>query len=120
MNSWSVWVFNAMMVLMLLYRCETWTVQRRQVFISKLQAFEMMCLRKVQGVTRMDRVRNEEAREALGQETVIEMVKEKQRKWKVKLEQMKYDRLVKVVYEEKPKGKRPRGRPRNRWCENLS
>ena len=60
------------------YGCETWTVQRRHV--SKLQAFEMMCLRRVQGLTRMDRVRNEEVREALGLEAVIEMVK-KQSNW---------------------------------------
>ena len=31
-------VFNAMVVSTLLYRCETWTVQRRR--ISKLQAFQ--------------------------------------------------------------------------------
>ena len=113
-----MWVFNAMVVPTLLYRCETWTVQRRHV--SKLQAFEMMCLRRVQGLTRMDRVRNEEVREALGQEAVIEMVKEKQRKWKAKLEQMKDNRLVKIVYEEEAKGKRLRGRPRKRWRENFS
>ena len=95
-----------------------WTVQRRHV--SKLQAFEVMCLRRVQGLTRMDRVRNEEVMEALGQEAVIEMVKEKQRKWKAKLEQMRDNWLVKIVYEEVAKGKRPRGRPRKRWRENFS
>ena len=59
-------------------------------------------------------------REALGQEAVIEMVKEKQRKWKAKLEQMRDNRLVKIVYEEEAKGKRLRGRPRKRWWENFS
>ena len=59
-------------------------MQRRHV--SKLQAFEMMCLRRVQGLTRTDRVRIEEVREALRQKVVIEMVEEKQRKWKAKLE----------------------------------
>ena len=68
----------------------------------------------------MDRVRNEEVREVLGQEAVIEMVKEKQRKWKAKLEQMRDNRLVKIVYEEEAKGKRPKGRPRKRWQENFS
>ena len=75
-----MWAFNAIVVLTFLYGCETWTVQRRHV--GKQQAFEMICLRRVQGLPRMDSVRNEEVREALGQEAVIEMVKEKQRKWK--------------------------------------
>ena len=50
---------------------------------------------------------------------MIEMVTEKQRKWKAKLEQMRDNRLVKIVYEEEAKGKRPRGRPRKRWRENI-
>ena len=53
-------------------------------------------------------------REALGQKAVIEMVKEKQRQWKAKLERMRDDRLVKIVYEEEAKGKRPKGH------ENIS
>ena len=56
-------VFNAM-VPTLLFGCEAWTMQRRHE--SKLQAFEMMCLRRAERVTRMDRVRNREMREALG------------------------------------------------------
>ena len=44
----------------------------------------------------MHRVRNVEVREALGQKVVIEIVKEKQRNWKAKLEQMSEDRLEKI------------------------
>ena len=60
-------VFNAMVVPTLLYGCESWTSQRR--YESKLQAFEMACLRRIEGVTRMHRVRNVEVREALGQKS---------------------------------------------------
>ena len=45
-----------------------------------------MRLRRVQGLTKMDRLRNEKVREALRQEAVMEIVKEKHRKWKAKLD----------------------------------
>ena len=46
-------------------------------------------------------------REALEQKAVIQIVKVKQRIWKAKLEQMSEDRLVKRVYIEEARGKRP-------------
>ena len=110
-------VFNAMVVPTLIYGCDTWTMQRRHE--SKLQASEMMFLRRVEGVSRLDRVKNEDVRRSLGQEAVVDMVKEKQRRWKVKMEEMNADRLVKQVYEEEMTGKRPRGRPKKRWTENF-
>ena len=36
----------------------------------KLQACELMCLRRVEGATRLDRMRNEDERRTLGQEAV--------------------------------------------------
>ena len=69
-------------------------------------------------MTGMYRVRNKMVRKAVGQETVMGMTKEKQRKWKAKwngmemkwkgkLEQMSEDRLVKKVYVEEARGSRP-------------
>ena len=68
----------------------------------------------------MDRVRNVEVRKALGQEAVMDIVKNKQKKWREKLEEISEDRLVKKVYMEEARGRRPRGeaeaKPRPRNC----
>ena len=64
-------VFNAMVVPTLLYGCKTWTVQKRHE--SRLQACEMMCLRRIEGVSRLDRMRNEVIRQSLGQVAVVDM-----------------------------------------------
>ena len=68
---------------------------------------------------RMDRVRNEAVRRSLGQEAVLDIVKEKQRRWKVKVEEIDGDRLVKQVYEEGNDRKETENRPRKRWTDNF-
>ena len=110
-NSTKMRVYNAMVLPTMLYGCETWTLQKRHE--GKLQALEMRYLRRV-GVTRVDRVRNEDVRQA-----AILDVKAKQIAWKIKLEQMNDDRLVNCVYEEDVPGKRQRGCTRKRWHENF-
>ena len=50
-----------------------------------------MYLRRVEGVTRLDRVRKEDGRRPLGQVVVIDIVKKKQRRWKVRMEEMNGD-----------------------------
>ena len=110
-------VYNAIVLPTMLYGSETWTVMKRHE--SRLGATEMAYLRRVEGVTRMDQVRNADVREAVGQEEVMEKVKRKQRAWKEKLEQMEDSRLVKKVYTEEIAGKRPRGRPRKKWIDNF-
>ena len=70
-------VYNAMVLPTLLYGCEAWTLQKRHE--SKLQALEMRHLRRVEGVTQLDRARNEDARWALRQDALLNVVKAKQR-----------------------------------------
>ena len=79
----------------------------------------MKYLRRVAGVTWMDRVRNEEVRERLGQEAVTDMMRRRQSRWLEKLNEMGNGRLVKRVLEDEVEGKQPRGRPRKRWIDNF-
>ena len=64
-------VFNAMVVPTLLYGCKTWTILKRHE--SRLQVTEMRFLRRVEGVTKLDRVSNEDIRQRLKQEAVVEV-----------------------------------------------
>ena len=46
-------------------------------------------------------------------------VENKKTEWLKKMEEMTDDRMVKKVYMENVPGKRPRGRPRKRWADDL-
>ena len=66
-------VYNAVVVLTLVYGCKTWVLKDRDK--TRLQAAEMKVLRIVVGVTRLECVRNEAIRERLKQEAVVAQVK---------------------------------------------
>lgn len=65
-----------------------------------------MCLKRVDCMTKLDRVRNENVKRPLGQEVVVDMVK---KVGKVRMKYMNGDRLVKQVFKEVTGGI-PRGR----------
>ena len=65
-------VYNTMVIPTMLYGSETRTMMKR--YESRLGTTEMAYLRRV-GVSRIDRVRNTDVREAVRQEDVMEKVK---------------------------------------------
>ena len=79
----------------------------------------MRFLRSVEGVTKLDRVRNEDIRQIYKQEAVVEVAQKKQRVWKEKVDGMEGAKLVVRVYSKEVTGRRPRGRPRKRWKDNF-
>ena len=57
-------------------------------------------MRRVEGVTKLNRVSNEDIRQRLKQEAVVEVARKKQRVWKEKVDGMEGARLVVRVYNE--------------------
>jgi len=56
-------VYETLVLSILLYNAETWTLTEE--LIKRLSVLEMSCLRRIAGVTRQDRVRNEVIRSNL-------------------------------------------------------
>ena len=57
--------------------------------------------------------------EELQQEGVLDMVKNRQEKWKIRVEEMSLERTTKKIFVGEMERKRPRGRPRLKWIDNF-
>ena len=111
-------VVNATVIPTLTYGCEAWALQAR--LKGRIQATQMRVLRWIEGVSRLERIRNVDLRGRLRQEGVLDLVNRRQQKWKQRLEEMSSGRVTKIVYDGEVPGKRPRGRPRMRWTNNFA
>jgi hypothetical protein len=83
---------------------------------SRMQATEMKFLRRVEGITKLDRVRNEDVRKEFGIYAMNDKIKQKRTEWQHK-DRMNNERLTIQIREYSPRGRRTVGRPRRRWSE---
>lgn len=97
----------------LTYGCESWVLSQQQR--SKIQASEMKYLRRVKGVTRQDRIRNDFIREELEIQSIMEFIEQRQISWWGHLQRMKDTVPVKRIWETKIQGKKMKGRPKKSW-----
>ena len=87
---------------------------------SQMQAAEMGFLRRVHGVTLRDKVPSCEIRRALNVEPLLLLIERSQLGWFGHVSRMSQEKLGTQVLLATPTGKRPRGRPRTRWSDNIS
>ena len=100
------------------YGAETWGL--REAERSRLNVFEMKCLRPVIGVTRWDRIRNEEIRRRAGiKETLAEKVERRMLQWFEHVERMEEGRWPKKVKAAKVESRQGRGRPWFGWLDGV-
>ena len=79
-----------------------------------MQATQMSVPRRIQGVSRMDRVRNEDSRQRLGQEGILDLIRRGQENCKCRANEMNSSRNKINVNVGVMEGRRPRGRQRMR------
>jgi hypothetical protein len=102
---------------------ETWSLTLREE--RRLRVFENRVLRRVFGPKR-DEVRgewrklhNEELNDVYSLPNIVRVVKSRRMRWAGHVARMGEGRGVYRVLVGKPEGKRPLGRPRRRWENNI-
>ena len=86
----------------------------------KVNVLEMKCLRSLVGVSRMDRVRNEEVRRRTGIERELaSRTDQRLLRWFGHVERMDEYRMASRVLMAKVSGGRARGRPRLGWMDGV-
>jgi exonuclease III len=110
-------VFNSIYIPTLTYGHETWVMTER--IRSRVQAAEMRFLRGVVGVSRLDRVRNTTIRENLQVEPLLLRIERSLLRWYGHAIRMPQERIAHQILSAQPSGRRPRGRPRMRWMDQI-
>ena len=105
-----------------LYVCQTWSLILREE--RKLRVFENMVLRifgprrdEVTGEWR--RLHNEELNDSYSSPNIVRAIKSRRMRWAGHVARMDKERGVYRVLVGKPEGRRPLGRPRHRWVDNI-
>ena len=106
-------IYRTIILPVVLYWCEAWLLTLREE--RKLRVFENMVLRRIFG-PRRDEVTGELRRLHNDIEGAI---KSRRMRWAGHVARMGEGMGVHRVLVGKPKGKRPLGRPRRRWVDNI-
>ena len=109
--------------MVVLYGCETWSLTLREE--RRLRVFENKVLRRM-FVPRRDevtgewrRLHNEKLNDLCSSPNIVRVIKSRRMSWAGHVAHMGEERGVYRVLVGKPEGKRPLGRRRRRWLDNI-
>ena len=86
---------------------------------SRVQAAEMGFLRRISGLTLLDKVKSADIRESLNIESLLFRLERSQLRWYGHVTRMSQERTAKTLLCSTPIDRRPRGRPRTRWRDYV-
>jgi hypothetical protein len=110
-------------MLVVLYGCETWSPTLREA--HRLRVFVNRVLRRLFGPKRGEvtgdwrKLHNEELHKLYSSLNIIRMIKSRRLRWAGHVARMREKRNPYRILVGKPEGKRPLGRPRCRWVDNI-
>ena len=110
-------IIKAVFTPTLLYQSENWTLTSKER--QMLTTTEMRYLRKAAGKTRMDKIRNEEIRRRLNMQPAEQTTNKNKIRWWSHIKRMAPTAPHSKALVIHPEGRRPRGRPRNRWEDEM-
>ena len=116
-------VYRTIILPVVLYECETWSLTLREE--RKLRVFENKVLRRIFGPRRdevtgeLRRLHNEELNDLYSSPNNVRVIKSRRMRWAGHVARMDEERGVYRVLVGKPEGRRPLGRPRRRWVDNI-
>ena len=101
-----------------MYGSETWTLRKEDE--NRLLVFEMTCLRKILGVSRLDKIRNTTIRKSLDlKEDIIIQISQKRLRYYGHIMRMKTKRMPYLTLNGMVQRDRQRGRPVKRWLDSI-
>ena len=111
--------YQTLVMPVLLYGAETWTVTQHD--IRRLKSFQMRCLRNILGITLWNRVRNSDILERTGVLPVEEQLRQRRLQWFGHVWRMPTNRPQRQLMRCRPSGRRrPTGGAPLRWCDLIS
>ena len=116
-------IYRTIILPVVLYGCEAWSLTLREE--RKLRVFENMVFRRIFGPRRdkvtgeWRRLHNEELNDLYSSPNIVRVIKSRRMRWAGHVACMGEERGAYRVLVGKPEGKRPLGRSRRRWVDNI-
>jgi hypothetical protein len=115
-------IYKTVISPVVLYGCETWSPTLREEY--RLRVFENSVLRRIFGPKRKEdgswrKLRNDELHSLYSSLDIVRVIKSRRMRWVGHVAHVGEGRGAYRVLVGRPKGKRPLGRPRHRWEDNI-
>jgi hypothetical protein len=121
-NHLKIKIYKTVIFPVVLYGCETWSLALREE--QRLRVFENSLWRRISGPKREEdgswgKFHNDELHSLYSSPNIVRMIKSRRMRWAGHVARMGEGRGVYRVLVGRPEGKRPVGRPRRRWEDNI-